>query len=157
MRTFARILLSAACLLPLAVQPLACADDEDDAPKTRQSAKDKRDARRNKGGDEVAVVQGSLGKEIAALNLAAEDLSKVKDEAAAKEVAKSLCSKFAYMNPILGGSEGELLELSRAQNRVSKEMWRLMAEPYFESSRLQEAWTLMVDQFSRRSSQRRRK
>ncbi len=157
MRSFARFLLSAACLLPLTVQPLACADDEEDAPKTRQSAKEKRDARRNKGEEEVVVVQGSLGKEIAALNLAAQELAEVKDEASAKDVAKSLCSKFASMNPILGGSEGELLELSRAQNRVSKEMWRLMAEPYFESSRLQEAWTLMLDQFSRRSAQRRRK
>ncbi len=161
MRSFARILLCSACLLSLAAAPVALADDEDDEiPSGRQSAKDRREARRgakDAESDEASVAQGTFGKEVAALNHAAEELAKVNDEEKAKDVAKALCHKFAYMNPLLGGSEGELLELSRAQNRVSVQMWRLMAEPYFESSRLQEAWTLMVDQFARRSAQNRRR
>ncbi len=158
MRPFARNLFCAACLLSLTAVPAVLADDEDDATPSRQASKEKRDARRGKDKEESASVPpGTYGKEVAALNRAAEALAKVKDEASATEVAKALCKEFTRLNPLLGGSDGELMMLSRAQNKVSKEMWKLMAEPYFESSGLQEAWTLMTDQFSRRKAQKQRR
>ncbi len=143
MRSLARILLCSVCLLSLVV-PAVCADD--DAP-----------SRRNKGKAEEKQPQGSLGKEMAALGEAAGLLAQVKDEAGATQTAEKLCKKFASMPPLLTGTASELELLSKAQNKVSDQMERLMSTPYFVSSGLQEAWTLMTDHFSRRSAQRRRR
>ncbi len=152
MRSFARILLCASCLCSLAVPPVALADDEDDTPSARASAKDKR---HNK--DKTAAPKGSFGKEMAALGEAAAMLAKVTDEASATETAEKLCKKFASMPPILNGTNEELELLAKAQNRVNDQMERLMSTSYFVPSGLQEAWTLMTDQFSRRSAQKRRR
>ncbi len=153
MRTLARILFCATCLLTLAVAPAVYADDEDAAPSGRQSAKEKREARRGK--DDAP--KGSFGKEMAALGEAATMLSKVKDEAAAREAAEKICKKFAALPPILNGSDAELEMLAKAQNRVNDQMERLMSTAYFVPSGLQDAWTLMTDPFSRRSAQKRRR
>ncbi len=155
MRPLARILFCAACLLPLAAAPAACADDEDDASSSRRPAKEKREARRSK--DEDATPKGSIGKEMAALGEAATMLAQVKDEAAAREAAEKIRRKFAPLAPILNGSDAELELLAKAQNKVNDQMERLMATEYFVTSGLQDAWTLMTDQFSRRSAQKRRR
>ncbi len=148
MRPFARILLSATCLLSLAVAPAAFADDEEDSSPKRPTAREKIDAQRNKG---------AIGKEMAALGEAATMLAGVKDEAGAKEVAEKLCKKFAAMPPVLGGTDAELEMLAKAQNKVNDQMERLMSSEYFVPAGLQEAWTLMTDHFSRRSAQKRRR
>ncbi len=150
MRPIARTLLCATCLLSLALAPVAFADDEDDASTSRQAAKEKR-------GKEEAKPKGSFGKEMAALGDAAAMLAKVKDEAAAKEAAETICKKFAHLPPLLGGTEGELEMLAKAQNRVNDQMERLMSSSFFMSSGLQDAWTLMTDPFARRSAQKRRR
>ncbi len=154
MRTLARVLFCATCLLSLTAAPAAWADDEEDAPSSRQTAKEKRDARRGK---EDAQPKGSIGKEMAALGEAAAMLADVKDEASATAVSEKICKKFANLPPLLGGSDAELELLAKAQNKVNDQMERLMSAEYFVSSGLQEAWTLMTDQFSRRSAQKRRR
>ncbi len=154
MRSFARVLLCAACVFSLAAAPVAFADDEDDAPSARQSAKEKREARRNK---EAAQPKGNFGKEMTALGEAAAMLAGVNDEASAKEAADKLCKKFGHLPPLVGGTESQLELLAKAQNKVNDQMERLMATSYFAPSGLQEAWTLMTDHFSRRSAQKRRR
>ncbi len=146
MRSFARTLLSAACLVSLAAAPLALADDEE------ASASDKKASK-----EEAKQPNGNVAKEMAALGEAAATLSKVKDEASAKEAAEQICKKFIRMQPIVRASEGELEMLAKAQNRVNDQMERLMTTEYFVPSGLQEAWTLMTDHFSRRSAQKRRR
>ncbi len=143
MRPFARILLCSACLLSITAVPCARADDDAFSGNTAKA--------------ETKLPKGNFGKEMAALGEAAAMLSKVKDEAAATEAAEQLCKKFAKLPPLLGGSDSELELLAKAQNRVSDQMERLMSSPWFVSSGLQEAWTLMTDHFSRRSAQKRRR
>ncbi len=144
MRPFTRALFCAACLFSLAVPPAALADD--DAPSSRQEAKGKE-----------TRSKGSYAKEMAALGEAATMLSGVKDEEGAKDVAEKLCRKFANLPPLLTGTDAELELLAKAQNKVNDQMERLMTTPYFVSSGLQDAWTMMTDQFSRRSAQKRRR
>ncbi len=144
MRSFARILLCSACLFSVAVVPFAHADDD-------------ASARRSKGKTEEKQPKGNFGKEMAALGEAAAMLTKVTDEATATQTAETLCKKFASLPPLTGGSDSELELLSKAQNKVSNQMERLMSTSYFVSSGLQEAWTLMTDHFSRRSAQKRRR
>ena len=51
-----------------------------------------------------------------------------------------------------GVRDEELLQWARLQNRVSTEMWRLKKEPFWETQKLQEVWTLISDPFSRPGS-----
>ncbi len=146
MRSFARYLFCAACLFSLATVSPALADDEENAP-----------AARDKGKGEEKKVKGNFGKEMTALGEAAAMLSKVKDEASARETAEQLCKKFAKLSPLVDGSDSQLELLAKAQNKVNDQMERLMSAEYFVSSGLQEAWTLMTDHFSRRSAQKRRR
>ncbi len=125
--------------------PLASADDEESSASRPRSKVEERQEK------------GSIAKEMAALGEAAAMLSKVRDEAGAKETAEQLCKKFAKLPPVLGGSDSELEMLSKAQNKVNDQMERLMSTEYFVPSGLQEAWTLMTDHFSRRSAQKRRR
>ena len=62
--------------------------------------------------------------------------------------------KFSVLKPILNGTEAQMEELARAQNRVSAIMWDMMKEPYFESENLQQLWTVMTHHFARRSADR---
>lgn len=95
------------------------------------------------------VKNTNLRKELTALDEAAAILAEVKDERSAKDAYGKIYRSFRNLPPILGGNHQELEMIARAQNRVSSHMWRLMKEPYFEKAKLQEAWTLMTDPFSR--------
>ena len=64
-------------------------------------------------------------------------------------------NKFAYLRPLLHGTNAQLEELARAQNKVSAVMWEMMKQPYFESENMQELWTVMTHHFARRSANRR--
>ena len=176
MHPFARILTCSAGLLWLVAAPVALADDEeDDSPQSRrEAAKEEREAKaaarraareakrkgevdeKMEGVSKPIVTKGDFGKELTALNEAAGMLAEVKDEASAKEIVKKLIHTFSSLPPLLNGNEDDLEKLARAQNAVSRQMMRLKDLPYFESAGLQEAWTLMTDQFSRRSAERRR-
>ena len=176
MRAFARILTCSAGLLWLVAAPVALADDEeDDSPQSRREAvKEEREAkaaarraareakRRGEVDEEIegvtkpVVTKGDFGRELTALNEAAGMLAEVKDEESAREIAKKLSHTFSALPPLLNGNEEDLETLAKAQNTVSRQMMRLKDQPYFESAGLQEAWTLMTDQFSRRSAERRR-
>lgn len=82
-------------------------------------------------------------------------LKTVSDAKSAKEVKKKLMSRFSQLKPLLHGTDNELEELARAQNKVSAIMWEMMKQPYFESENMQELWTVMTHHFARRSAGRR--
>lgn len=90
--------------------------------------------------------------EIAALTEAETMLKTISDEKSAKAVKTRLMNKFSILRPILGGTEAQLEELARAQNRVSAVMWELKKKDFFEEVNLQELWTVMTHHFSRRSA-----
>lgn len=92
--------------------------------------------------------------EITALTEAETMLKTISDAKSAKNVKSKLMHKFSLLRPILGGSDAQLEELARAQNRVSAVMWSLMKEPYFEEENLQELWTVITHHFARRSANR---
>ncbi len=175
MRSFFRILTCSAGLLWLVGAPVVLADDEDDDPQARREAateerearaaarKAAREAKRRGEVDEEVegvvapvVLKGDFGKELAALNEAAGVLAEVKDEETAKDAVRKLSKKFSALPPLLNGTEQDLENLAKAQNTVSRQMIRMQNQPYFESAGLQELWTLITDQFSRRSAERRR-
>lgn len=125
----------------------------------------KKEALRNKEQDEAMdetadykkVGRGfDFSKEFAALNEGAAMLAEVTDEKSAKEVAKKLISKFNLLPIPMGGSEGELELWAKTANKLNRQMERLKGEPWFVSSRLQEAWSLATDPFSRRKAQKGR-
>jgi exodeoxyribonuclease VII small subunit len=93
-----------------------------------------------------------VDEEIKALTEAETMLKTISDAKSAKAVKTKLMHKFSLLRPIQGGTEAQLLELARAQNRVSAVMWDLKKEPYFESGGLQELWTVMTHHYARRSA-----
>lgn len=95
------------------------------------------------------VKDSQLRKELRALDEAAALLAEVNDEKSAKAAYSKIQSHFRNLPPYLKGNAQELNMLAAAQNRVSAHMWRLMSQPFFETAKLQEAWTLMTDPFSR--------
>lgn len=112
---------------------------------------DDKDAKKEK-----AVSTAGLGRaftaEIAALAEAETMLKTISDARSAKTVKAKLMHKFSLLRPILNGTDAQLEELARAQNRVSAVMWDLKKEPYFEEVNLQELWTVMTHHFARRSA-----
>lgn len=98
------------------------------------------------------VKNTKLRKELLALDEAAALLAEVNNEKSAKEASRKIERLFHNLPPLLGGSGRELDLLATAQNRVSAQMWRMIKEPYFETMKLQELWTLMTDPFSRPSA-----
>ena len=100
----------------------------------------------------TTIKSGDFKKEIAALQEAAALLKNVSDEKSAKQACSKIQSLFRNLPPLLGGSHVELETLAKAQNAVSDEMQSRMKEPYFETAKMQEAWTLMTDAFSRPSA-----
>lgn len=93
-------------------------------------------------------------RELKALEEAATIMEGVTDEASAKKAAQKLRSMFNNLPGPTKGSAAELDAWAKAQNRVSFHMWRLCKEPYFESSKLQEAWTLITVPSMRLSAER---
>jgi hypothetical protein len=102
-----------------------------------------------------AGVDKAFANEIKALMEAESMLKTVSDAKSAKEVKKKLMSRFSQLKPLLHGTDNELEELARAQNKVSAIMWEMMKQPYFESENMQELWTVMTHHFARRSAGRR--
>ncbi len=104
----------------------------------------------------VTPAQANLGRaftaEIKALAEAESMLKTISDAKSAKAVKAKLMHKFSLLRPINGGTEAQLLELARAQNRVSAVMWDLKKEPYFEEENLQQLWTVMTHHYARRSA-----
>lgn len=95
------------------------------------------------------VKSSNFKKELKALDEAANILDGVTDEKSAKAACTKIYSLFKNLPPLLGGNAFELDLLAKAQNRVSLYMWQFKKEPFFESVKMQETWTLMTDQFSR--------
>ncbi len=91
-------------------------------------------------------------REFAALEEAAKLLTTVNSEESAKKAAEKLRALFSPLPAPVKGSEAELMQWARLQNRVSEQMWRLKKEPYWETQKLQEIWTLISDPFSRPGS-----
>lgn len=143
MRSFILMLYVLPGLLMLTPWPAFARDDEDEE---------------RRGKKERAIPQASLNRafksEITALTEAETMLKTISDAKSAKDVKSKLMHRFSLLRPIIGGSDAQLEELARAQNRVSAVMWDLMKEPYFESENLQELWTVMTHHFARRSANR---
>lgn len=102
----------------------------------------------------TAQLDKAFTAEIKALTEAETLLRTISDEKSAKAVKRKLMRQFSYLRPLLGGTEAQLVELSRAQNRVSAIMWEMKKQPYFESENMQELWTVMTHQFARRANGR---
>lgn len=101
-----------------------------------------------------ADVSNEYKREMAALEEAFTVMQTVKDESSAKKAAQRIITLFRNLPPIMGGSDSDILALAKAQNRVSNIMWSLVNEPYFESSGLQTAWSIMTDTLTRPVSQK---
>lgn len=89
-------------------------------------------------------------REIELLQQAGALLAGVKDEEGAKKAADKISRDFNGLPPLVTGNEKEIMALAEARNGVSLYMVRLQKQPWFNSSDLQKAWTLMTDAFSRR-------
>lgn len=108
-------------------------------------------AKKDKPGP-MSTLDRAFKAEITALTEAETMLKTISDARSAKNVKTKLMHKFSLLRPILGGTDAQLEELARAQNRVSAVMWELKKEPYFEEVNLQELWTVMTHHFARRSA-----
>lgn len=100
----------------------------------------------------MSTLDRAFKTEITALTEAETMLKTISDAKSAKNVKTKLMHKFSLLRPLLGGTDAQLEELARAQNRVSAVMWELKKEAYFEEVNLQELWTVMTHHFSRRSA-----
>ena len=133
------LLVAAVGVAVLTPAPVYARNDDDDEKTTK-----------------APVNQANLSRafisEIKALGEAETMLKTISDEKSAKAVKVKLMHKFSLLRPINGGSEEQLQELARAQNRVSAVMWDLKKEPYFETADLQQLWTVMTHHYARRSA-----
>lgn len=138
MRNLFFLLIAAVGVAVVAPAPAYARDDDDDKP------------------TKAPVNQANLSRafisEIKALTEAETMLKTISDEKSAKSVKVKLMHKFSLLRPINGGTEEQLMELARAQNRVSAVMWDLKKEPYFETADLQQLWTVMTHHYARRSA-----
>lgn len=101
-------------------------------------------------GAQAHAVSGQYAKEIETLEKAGPILDAVTDESSAKIAATKLRQMFNGMPVLSKATTSDMEALAAAQNKISERMFKLKDQPYFESSGLQEAWTLMTDHFSRR-------
>ena len=138
MRNLFFLLVAEVGVAVVAPAPAYARDDDDDKP------------------TKAPVNQANLSRafisEIKALTEAETMLKTISDEKSAKAVKVKLMHKFSLLRPINGGTEEQLMELARAQNRVSAVMWDLKKEPYFETADLQQLWTVMTHHYARRSA-----
>ena len=138
MRNFFFLLVAAVGVAVLAPAPVFAKDDE----------------KSGKGAAPQVSLSREMKAELAALLEAETMLKTISDAKSARNVKNRLMYKFSVLRPILNGTEPQLEELARAQNRVSAVMWDLMKEPYFESEDLQQLWTVITHHFARRSADR---
>lgn len=101
-------------------------------------------------GTQAQALSNQYTKEIEALEKAGPILDSVTDESTAKSAATKLRQMFNGMPVLSKATTSEMEALAAAQNKISERMFKLKDQPYFETSGLQEAWTLMTDHFSRR-------
>lgn len=120
------------------------AKDEEDEEEDHRSQKEKTVPK--------STLDRAFVTEITALTEAETMLKTISDAKSAKTVKTKLMHKFSLLRPLVGGTDAQLEELARAQNRVSAVMWELKKEPYFEEEKLQELWTVMTHHFARRSA-----
>lgn len=114
--------------------------------------KDNRRAMRSavRGGVSVERI---YNEEMTALAEAEQMMKGVTDEKSARDIAKKLIKKFDVLFVPMGGAEAQLEALARAQNRVTMQMLKHKKQPWFVSSGLQEAWSLItVPSFRRRAT-----
>lgn len=169
-----RVGLQLALLACLAVMPGWVAYAQDEGPKKsraaerreeqaakRQAKEESRSARKGegKGSDDTDDYKRTkkgfdYTREFQALKEAQALLAEVNDEKSAQNAVKKIKALFGPLPIPLKGTDQEIEMWSREQNKVSAQMNRLRKEPWFESSGLQEAWTLVSDPFSRRRAQK---
>lgn len=101
-------------------------------------------------GTQAQALSSQYAKEIETLEKAGPILDSVTDESTAKSAATKLRQMFNGLPVLSKATSAEMEALAAAQNKISERMFKLKDQPYFESSGLQEAWTLMTDHFSRR-------
>ena len=151
MKTVLRLLMLAFALVLAAPSfSYAKTDDAGDGAAKRNAR-----TRQKPQADKVGL-GGEFAKEFAALTVAAQALDEVKDEKSAATVAKKLQHDFTILPVPMGGSDAELLEYAKTQNRVNLKMEKLKKEPWFVSSGLQEAWTLITVPSTRRTANLKR-
>ena len=131
---------------------------EEDGGKGRSKAAKAREARKqaqdNK--NKPAAGLGEFTKEFEALTEALPLLDNATDEKSAAEVAKKLQHTFSYLPAPMGGSNAQLEEYARAQNRINLKMEKMKKEPWFVSSGMQKAWTLITVPSTRRAANLKR-
>ena len=182
---FRPLLVTALAAFALAVPSPAADDESDDSPKTRaEERKALREAEKKakeelkkakKAGDKEAIAQAEaeladielakkggntsvdLDKEFNALREAQALLAEVADEKSAEKAAKKICSTFGRLPAPINMSDHDIEQWSIELNKVSAQMERLRALPFFESSGLQEAWTNVTDPYSRKRAVRDKK
>lgn len=142
MRNLFFLLVAAVGVAVVAPAPVYARNDDDDDD----------DKKTKKAPVHQANLTRAFASEIKALTEAETMLKTISDEKSAKAVKVKLMHKFSLLRPINGGTEAQLLELARAQNRVSAVMWDLKKEPYFETAELQQLWTVMTHHYARRSA-----
>lgn len=151
--------LALALLVAAPVSSFAKTDDktEEDGGKERNKAKAAREARRQ-GQDKAkpAAGLGEFTKEFEALTEALPLLDNATDEKSAAEVAKKLQHTFSYLPAPMGGSNAQLEEYARAQNRINLKMEKMKKQPWFVSSGMQKAWTLITVPSTRRAANLKR-
>ena len=130
--------------LPVAILMCSALGAEADAPAKPAS----------KPAGAASAASESIGRdyvrEIELLQEAGALLAGVKDEEGAKKAADKISRDFNGLPPLVVGNEKEIMALAEARNGVSLFMVRLKKQPWFSSSGLQKAWTLMTGAFSRR-------
>lgn len=120
------------------------AQDEEDGPARMKPKKERRI-----GGRAVDIL---YEKEIQALEEAAKMLDGVRDAKSAQDIGLKLSQMFSNRYVLIGGDQFHLEELAKAQNEVTMKMRAIRHKPYFQETRLPEAWRYIVVPSSRRQS-----
>lgn len=149
-------LLALAFCVSLAVPTPAYAKTDDDAAADAKGNKRApRNARQEKAAPNTSAL-GDFAKEFPALKEAELLLDTVADEKTAQSAAKKLLHDFTILPVPMGGNNAQLEEYARAVNRVNLKMEKLKGEPWFVSSGLQAAWTLITVPSTRRTASMKR-
>lgn len=83
-------------------------------------------------------------KEIQALEQADRMMDDIKDADSAREIGLKLRQMFCNRYVPIGGEQYHLEELAKAQNKITMKMRAIRHKPYFEKTRLPEAWRFIV-------------
>ena len=153
MRGFtSHFLLPAATALVYFPLPVPAAHEYDGMTREekREAKKQAREEKRN--ANKKVDWEFNFKREFAALEEAATLLESITDEKSASQVANKLSRTFTLLPIPTKGTDTQLEEWARLQNKVNAKMEELQKLDYFESSGLQKAWTLITDPNSRRTN-----